>query len=365
MNFSVIDLGILFGGLLAIVTAIAQILRPNKKFGNIEFFITFLLSGVLCIYLLVHFSEPNFDYNYTASPLFFLILYLASPLYYLYSHRLLIGVIDVKTKHIIHIVPAIGAFIISIFNVTGILTSSSFQIILRNHEVNTVQYLLSIFWLIHMAVYIILLEVKFFINHSYYTINKNMYPVLITLLYLKVALVVQFIAKIVFNPFLMKISLLMISIINVVWYAFTYIYPDKYSDLDECLGYKPVSNKRKSLLNRLNIDELHHELEELIENGKIFCDEDLTLNKLAALLGISHHQLSEFLNKELKMNFNNYINYHRIEEAKRLLILDTDRSILSIALSSGFNSTSVFYSAFMKFTGQTPVKYQKTCLQNS
>jgi AraC-like DNA-binding protein len=60
------------------------------------------------------------------------------------------------------------------------------------------------------------------------------------------------------------------------------------------------------------------------------------------------------------MNFFDFINQYRVEEAKKLLAdVETKRSILDIALMVGFNSTSTFYTAFKKFTGDSPVKFRK------
>ena len=106
-------------------------------------------------------------------------------------------------------------------------------------------------------------------------------------------------------------------------------------------------------------DKLKSRLIDLIEIEKIYHDESLTLNKLAKKLFLSPHQLSEFLNNELKANFNSFINSYRIEEAKKILQSEEDVSILYTAFSVGFNSKSSFYEYFKKITGQSPQEYKE------
>ena len=81
---------------------------------------------------------------------------------------------------------------------------------------------------------------------------------------------------------------------------------------------------------------------------------------LAKKTGISTHLLSKTINNSTGMNFNDYVNYFRIEEVKKFLIEGSDnRKISSIAFECGFNSISVFNSAFKKFTGTTPSAFIK------
>ncbi|TGK05660.1 AraC family transcriptional regulator [Leptospira langatensis] len=104
---------------------------------------------------------------------------------------------------------------------------------------------------------------------------------------------------------------------------------------------------------------LRDRLEALMREEKIYADEDLTLGQLARELELTNHQLSEFLNNRLSMKFSDYINSWRIKEAKTLLLEETERSILSISESVGFNSKSAFNEAFKKFTDHTPSDYRK------
>ncbi|MEM9397592.1 MAG: helix-turn-helix transcriptional regulator, partial [Pseudomonadota bacterium] len=61
------------------------------------------------------------------------------------------------------------------------------------------------------------------------------------------------------------------------------------------------------------------------------------------------------------MSFFDYINQFRVREAAHMLRQPDCRfpAILDVALSVGFNSTSTFYTAFKKETGQTPAKYRR------
>ena len=62
------------------------------------------------------------------------------------------------------------------------------------------------------------------------------------------------------------------------------------------------------------------------------------------------------------LNFFNFINKHRVEEAKLLLLSKKmdQYSILGIAYESGFNSKTAFNTTFKKFTNQTPSVYKNS-----
>lgn len=103
------------------------------------------------------------------------------------------------------------------------------------------------------------------------------------------------------------------------------------------------------------------QLEALMDTQKPFLNKSLTLNDLAALLHTNQTYMSNFFNQNFKINFNDYINQHRINEACRLISIAEDKNVNIDHLSdlAGFNSKSTFYSAFKKFTGMTPVVFIK------
>lgn len=99
-------------------------------------------------------------------------------------------------------------------------------------------------------------------------------------------------------------------------------------------------------------------LDELMINSKPFLEFSLNLNSCAQILEMSPHHLSQIINQFYNKSFSEYINEFRIEEAKKL-IRDTDLKIEAIAFESGFNSPTAFYTAFKKFTNQTPTQFRK------
>jgi ligand-binding sensor domain-containing protein/AraC-like DNA-binding protein len=109
------------------------------------------------------------------------------------------------------------------------------------------------------------------------------------------------------------------------------------------------------------MDEACEALRALMEEEKVFLDPDLTLKKLAQRLTIHYNHLSRIINERYGESFNNYINRHRIEEAKKRLADPAlaDKSILEIMLETGFYSKSTFNTAFRKFTGSSPSDYRK------
>lgn len=98
----------------------------------------------------------------------------------------------------------------------------------------------------------------------------------------------------------------------------------------------------------------------VIEVEKVFLDENLTLPSLAQKLSIHRYQLSQVLNEELNRSFPDFINYYRIEEAKKILEgpKGEHKKISSLLRDVGFNTETAFYKAFKKYTGLTPNQYK-------
>lgn len=91
--------------------------------------------------------------------------------------------------------------------------------------------------------------------------------------------------------------------------------------------------------------------------NRLYADNDLSLRKLSDVTGVTKNHISETLSQHFGVNFFDFVNSYRAEEAKRLLA-ETDLSVLDIGLEVGFNSRSTFNAAFKKHVGQPPSAFR-------
>lgn len=100
-----------------------------------------------------------------------------------------------------------------------------------------------------------------------------------------------------------------------------------------------------------------------MQDEKIFLDGELTLKKMAAKVGANTSSLSKALNQDLGMSFSDFINYFRIEEAKKIMLADDQNKwdVVDVCYEVGFNSMSSFYRIFKMHTGTTPMEFQRAC----
>ncbi|MBK7223520.1 MAG: AraC family transcriptional regulator [Saprospiraceae bacterium] len=109
------------------------------------------------------------------------------------------------------------------------------------------------------------------------------------------------------------------------------------------------------------LQDLAASLDQYMTETRPYLNPDLNINTLAFNLGVTEKTLSQTINSIMGANFSDYINSYRIEFVRQKLEEDKDRSmsIKEVMYEAGFNSRSVFNTAFKKKTGLTPSEYQK------
>ncbi len=120
--------------------------------------------------------------------------------------------------------------------------------------------------------------------------------------------------------------------------------------------------KREKRLHKTQSKEIDkfQKVEAYILANKRFTDAKISLELLSLELGIGITTLSQLFHKCAKKSFPDYINYLRVEQAKRMLKDEAYKNytVLAIGLEAGFNSKSTFYAAFKKQVGCTPTVYK-------
>jgi len=125
---------------------------------------------------------------------------------------------------------------------------------------------------------------------------------------------------------------------------------------------KTQTNKyAKSGLSKDHLRKYMQRLERIMQTREEYLRPDLTLPKLAQVVGCSVNHLSQVINAGFGTSFLDYLNRYRIEHAKQLLAETGGQNIavLHIAFKVGFNSNSAFYAAFKKHVGMTPAQYRQ------
>ncbi|MCK5908289.1 MAG: helix-turn-helix transcriptional regulator [Flavobacteriales bacterium] len=119
--------------------------------------------------------------------------------------------------------------------------------------------------------------------------------------------------------------------------------------------------KQKSIIDNSQNKEIIQKILTLLEDETIYTDSGLTLESLSYEVGINKNKVSEAINSELKISFNDMINDFRIKKVLKLIEDGTHENLklLDLAELSGFNSKSTFNRAFKNTTGKTPTQYIK------
>lgn len=155
------------------------------------------------------------------------------------------------------------------------------------------------------------------------------------------------------------ISIYLLTLMGVWYFIFSFRYPEF---TQKAIKEAKTIRYQNSIVGSFDAEVVLGRLDDLMEDEKVFTDNELTLKKLSSLLMVTPHQLSMILNSKRNMNFRSMINAYRINEAKNQLVENPDKTILEIALDCGFNSKSSFNDVFMKSTGIVPRDYRKTLI---
>lgn len=116
----------------------------------------------------------------------------------------------------------------------------------------------------------------------------------------------------------------------------------------------------------INIDFVEC-IEHAMKHDKLYLNPNLSFERFSDKLNIPVKELSFTINRYFNVNFYEYINQYRIEEARQNLqdVANAEKSITEIFYNAGFNSKSVYNTLFKKLHKMTPSQYRKQALSSS
>lgn len=372
MTFSILELFNYSGALLGIILSIILL---TKTKGTPAFRISFAWYLILAS-LIVTLGTIIFTGKILFLPH---LLQIDSPLHYLYIPINFFVVISYfkpgfkfKSLHIIHFLP----FIINVLGLIPFYMESVME--KRVYYEDYIQNYPSKQLQVHSLI-ILIIAIVYFIMQLYvfnkYNPKKNisLSKQQSTIIWFRIFFTGEgvLIAVLLFErlsgysifPELYKAFILSLSVFLYFLALSLLFFPELLYNNQVVQEQIPVKDKyERSKLNADSKNIILDKLDELLNREeKPYLNPRISLNEVSLLLEISINQLSQVINEKTGLNFNDYINKYRINEAKMILLSPQYQklTIEAIAKMAGFNSKSAFYAAFKKHSGMTPKEFIK------
>lgn len=368
-----LDLRVFVGILATFITLLFAIfifsVKAENKLSNRLFGFFLLLSSIEISGFFIH------DFVVTSLGVLMLkntFYYLNTPVFYLYVCSVCYSDFKLERKHLWHLLPFIIGNLVMFprfyLGESEQMATISMDVV-HTWEVifmHISMHIQSIFYYVMSIIVLRRAKNIFFENHSDNAIQtyKWLYQIVIFwILIFSIAIIKNILkySSVEASSFSNSQVVLVFAILLITcWYILKALNnPDLF---------KGVDSKTKLTKELLEENEEKNGNQEIIENLKVFMNEEkpflnpsLSIRNLAHQMKISPRELSIAINHNLNQHFFDFVNEYRIEMAMNLL---TDKSkpkltVLEILYDVGFNSKSSFNTAFKKHTQLTPTQFRK------
>jgi len=368
---SILEFLIFFGGFLSLVLATAHLVEKNKSAANYLIFLFLASIGVWQIYHGCMISGILFSYPHLAL-VHVPFLYISAPLLYFYYTILTRDNYEFKSSILYHFIPVViiiifitpfymktaGEKLALLQSLVGLRSSAS-VFPAYPYLIMAIVTTISVYAMVFVVSSIRMFRKKLIMekNITFFSIIIIAFDFTMILIYIFGYLSVRvFSLPATFYLVTIKTISVLLTIQIYLMLVLKWRYPDYIMQMRHEAERIRYATSR---IERLDVDTVLANLKHLMEEEKVFCDEELSLGGLADELDITPYQLSQILNERLHKNFNTYINEYRIRESESYLIDDPKRSVLSVSCAVGFNTLATFYNAFCKIHGMTPTKFRE------
>ena len=100
----------------------------------------------------------------------------------------------------------------------------------------------------------------------------------------------------------------------------------------------------------------------MMKEERLYADPRITREYIIERLGTNRTYLTKIISKYGWINYSQFVNSFRIDEAIRILSNKTnnDKKISSLYSELGFGSPATFFKTFSKVTGMSPAAFRKS-----
>jgi len=305
-------------------------------------------------------------------------IFLTAPCSFLYVRNILSLKKSFRKYDWLHFMPFIVYFGLTIIVYIGSFTNIKAIDYLANIIKNPFSILTLTLWLCY-----VFFQTMLILNYDLKKFKGNQFHRSKVINWIKVynlMILFLFSALFVHHFLLRKVAAVDIScyvlISSVLFFTVGWLYfrPNIFHDEEETFDFvvdNAILIKSKEAKNVIPItNELTPEKKEdyllkldfVLNSKNLFLKKDFVIRDLADETGISVHHLSNLINSEFGLHFQDYINLKRIEYFKDKINDPEwkDLSLEGMAWGSGFKSRTTCFRAFIKHTGKSPSEYFKT-----
>jgi AraC-like DNA-binding protein len=387
IQIHLVDLVILISVVQSLFLSLIIIQKYRSSLANKTLSLLFLAYALVMLEMILwdiqyQYKYPHFVLLFTGTP------FLIGPFHYLYTIYLSHYSPKFKKIHLLHFIP----FILFELSMLPVLFESKEQLIqnityTESGDISVVSLILNWLIMFHIVIYTVLVIA---VTRKYTIRIKNIFSSVdnirlgwlrnITILF-SMGIVMYIIENtlntsgVISNKFMISsfVTPVVIYVLGYLAILKSEIYAslefnrqiDQISDEEQSAVINEddgnVRKYQKSGLNPEKAKEYLNNLLQIMETEKPYLNSDLTLSRLADLISIPPHNLSEVINTQLGQSFFDFINKYRVEKIKGDIIDPSKNNftLLAIAMEAGFNSKSSFNNIFKKHTGMTPSEYKK------
>ncbi|HZY80953.1 MAG TPA: AraC family transcriptional regulator [Cyclobacteriaceae bacterium] len=297
------------------------------------------------------------------------LIFCIGPFYYLYCNSLLTGRYRFRLKTIVHFIPSALVLVAmlpfymmpgeaKVEFITGIDQNGTLEIPIEQivfmcaHIAQTLIYIILAYRVIGQQ------REKFKQVSSDVTAIRKLDWLKMVNLYLSIFLCMYLLVVVLLtsvDSYQIELDYVLMAAMSIGIYAIGFWAIDS-PEIFKSLPVVEQSKDRRLDPGRQEV--LKERVLEIMERQKPYLKSDLRILDLARIMNVPDHELSSLINDAFGVNFYDFVNKYRVEEAKKLLSHENGK-ILTVAFEVGFNSKATFNRAFKKFTQSTPSGFKE------